>query len=73
MDDKDLVDRTTRTYFRGHPRRDVPSDNSAVEWLNNDRATVTLSNVNGVLARYRYDRVHDRLRRLPRGYSRMGA
>jgi hypothetical protein len=73
MDDNDLVDRARRTYFRGHLRREVPSDDSVVEWLNNERATVILSNVNGVLARYRYDRVHDRLRRLPRGYSRMGA
>jgi hypothetical protein len=62
----ELYGRACRAYLRGGQRVPIPSwYGSDVDEHENVTATITLRNVNGVLARYRHYPRTDRLRRLP--------
>lgn len=65
-DEAELVARATKAYFRnaGHPSPDQPCRHSSDVGEEGGELVVTLRNVNGDLARYRYDAGRDRLRRL---------
>ena len=71
MDERTLLDRVIRAYFRGHPDRPQPANSSEVLW-DDDGATIILENANGPLARYRWHADKARLRR-PAGSTRYNA
>jgi hypothetical protein len=59
-EDRRLIDRAAQHYVGEAPGRDCPGGTSTVTW-ERGVATVTLANVHGTLARYRYDQHTDRL------------
>ena len=64
--DQELLNRACRAYLSSGNRVPIPCwGRSDVECHENGTATITLRNVNGVLARYRLYPRADRLRRLP--------
>lgn len=64
--DNELFSRVCRAYLRTGDREPIPSwADSEVDRVASDTATITLRNVNGLLARYRFRA--GRLRRLTAG------
>lgn len=67
IEDDELYHRAVKAYFRRYPGADCPNTGlSTVEWYGtrNSAAVVTLKNVRGRLAAYRYSEASDRLREI---------
>jgi hypothetical protein len=63
--DNELYSRACKAYFRTGDNKSAPCwGGSDVNWHDNNTATITLRNANGVLARYRYYSELGRLRRV---------
>lgn len=63
--DEELYNRACKAYRRGGADRPLPSRGmSDVTWEEGGSAVITLTNINAVLTRYRYNPETDRLRRV---------